>query len=112
LSNIASEIPKLNNDSLQKALDDILQKGSTMIDLVAQEPQSLRQTRAFFVEHMSSVIGVLQAYTTLESQKVDQKLEQKLYTLVNDVSQRFSQEIEKLTYAKTNASTQENATKE
>jgi hypothetical protein len=100
LEAITNEIPKLHDKPLQTLLYEILQKGSKLIAYIEKHPHSSQKLKLFFVEHIDGLIGLLKAYNAIESQQLKNQQKQQLYKLINDVNNRFSTKVNRLTTGK------------
>jgi len=96
LAAIRSDMKNIADESLQEALTVATQKADTILTTIQEDPKDIRVARKFLIVYIDGIAKVTNAYTQIDEKEISTKTKQKLYTLMEEVEQRFTAELQRL----------------
>ena len=96
LNKIESIKEDIEDAQLKSAITKATNKAQEILDTITKEPKDIRVARKFMVVYLDGVKEVINKYNSLENHKLDNSYRVRLIELLEDASNRFEKELDRL----------------
>lgn len=96
LANIETHKEAIKDTYLKERLNKALQKANLILETIQEDPKDIRVARKFLIVYIDGVAKVTDAYVGLDEVDIDKKTKERLYTLMEDLDNKFDKELVRL----------------
>ncbi len=86
----------IEDEELKAAITKAANRAKDILETIKQEPKDIRVARKFMVVYLDGIKEVIDSYNSLENHQIDSSYRVRLIELLDDASNRFEKELEKL----------------
>jgi hypothetical protein len=96
LSDIRNDMESIADKPLHEKLTIATQKADTILATIQEDPKDIRVARKFLIVYIDGIAKVTNSYTQMKEDEITTDTKEKLYSLMDDVENRFSSELTRL----------------
>ena len=96
IENIEKIKEDIEDKELKLAISKAINRANEILDTIKKEPKDIRVARKFMVVYLDGIKEVIDSYNSLENHQIDSSYRVRLIELLDDASNRFEKELEKL----------------
>ena len=96
LSNIETDKEAIKDTYLKERLNKALQKANLILETIQEDPKDIRVARKFLIVYIDGIAKVTDAYVGLDEVDIEKKTKERLYTLMEDLDNKFDKELVRL----------------
>ncbi len=86
----------IQNNTLKEKINQAANKAKEILKTIEQDPKDLSIARKFIVVYLDGIKDVINQYNQIDKELLDESYTQRLIELLNEASNRFEKELEKL----------------
>ena len=87
---------RITDRTLHRKIDQAIAQAHQILETIQHDPKDLRVARKFLVVFVDGIADVTHRYTDVDADEIDETMRQRLHDLIDDVQQRFDQELARL----------------
>ncbi|SFV50225.1 hypothetical protein MNB_SV-6-1405 [hydrothermal vent metagenome] len=96
IATIQKDLEKISDTILKSKISNAVEKANDILDVLADDPKSIRVARRFLIVYIDGVSKVVASYNAIDEDEIDSDTKERLLSLMDDVDERFDQEMQKL----------------
>jgi len=81
---------------LHREIQHAVDMAEEILDQIESDPRAVRMARKFLVVYIDGVEKITQRYLAVEESQIDETMRERLYTLLQEVQERFKKELSEL----------------
>jgi 5-bromo-4-chloroindolyl phosphate hydrolysis protein len=96
LSEVEVDMLEIKDTILHDKLQKALVKADHILKTIQEDPKDVRVARKFLTVYIDGIAKVTKSYTELDETDINTQTTQRLHTLMDDVEERLSKELQRL----------------
>jgi len=96
LDSIKKHSNEIMDTPLRSAVDRAVERAEDILSAISENPSAIRASRKFLVVYVEGIEEVLDSYTKLDKEIIDDDMRQRLISLLYEADDRFEKELLKL----------------
>ncbi len=96
LTHIKQSMEKITDKALIAKLTMATDKADTILETIQEDPKDIRVARKFLIVYIDGIAKVIHSYTQLEETDITLQTRERLYALLDDVEEKFTEELQRL----------------
>lgn len=96
LSHIKADMEQIHDKALIQKLSLATDKADAILKTIQEDPKDIRVARKFLIVYIDGIGKVTRAYTEIEEDEIAADTKIKLYTLMDEVEEKFTSELQRL----------------
>ncbi|MDQ7085687.1 MAG: 5-bromo-4-chloroindolyl phosphate hydrolysis family protein [Sulfurovum sp.] len=93
---IENHSKNIKDSVLSSKIKTAVAKAEYILKNIEEDPKDIRVARKFLMVYLDGVLNVTESYIALDEADITSETKEKLYTLFDDVEEKFSKELKKL----------------
>jgi len=93
---INSQKDKVLDYQLKEAINKAANRAQEILETIKEDPKDINVARKFMVVYLDGIKDVLDKYNSIEKELLDSEFRDRLISLLNDASNRFDKELDRL----------------
>ncbi len=96
LAEAEANTAQITDRILQDKIENAIERAHLILTTIQHDPKDLRVARKFLVVFVDGIADVTRRYNAVDAEEIDPQMQQRLHDLIDDVQNRFDQELARL----------------